>query len=189
MWTLFDIECAEPPERGAAPRSSFPVVVKNRAYDRANNSYDIPNIRVPASGKVPLVRDHDKLMLPLGSADSFQWSPNVLRAMLHFDEGDEEAMQVAGKVERGYLTSVSGGFRDVKREFVDDPQDKRNYYMGLRYPEYYMGRTRITSAELVEVSLTNFPADRYATITASATAPAQLPSNAELRQWLGLPAQ
>ena len=64
------------------------------------------------------------------------------------DLRDPEAKSMAAKIDRGDLTGVSIGFFVTKEEWTE-PEDKRDY--SLR---------RIKEGELVEISMTPFPAYR-----------------------------
>ena len=170
----FEIEpdiaaAADGSERDAAadaPRQTFRATIKSAAFDRANNSFNISGIRIP-SGGVPILWQHDRSGLPLGWVSDFTKTDKALKATLNFNEGHEYGMWFANLISSGAVRNVSGGFVGVQRKELDDPKNPKNYYMGYVHPAYYIGRTAITKAELVEVSLVNVPADRTARIAAS----------------------
>ena len=188
-WREFgvDIQAAadETTGEGAQERRTFTATIKAQEYDRANNKFIVEGISVPRTG-VPILWHHNQQGIPLGRASNFETTARTLKAKLSFSPSREWGAWAIEMIESGDMDKVSGGFTNVERRFVDDPDDPKNYWLGLQYPEYYIGRTDIISSELVEVSLVNVPADPRAQIRAGLELP-QFPDINEIRAALGLP--
>lgn len=89
--------------------------------------------------------DYDKVV---GRALSVQVRGNAVIAQMEFDEDDEFARQIMGKVERGFLNATSIGF--IVQE-MGDYDEKR-------------GALVIERAELVEFSIVTVPSNREALV-------------------------
>lgn len=179
---LVDIT-AQAGDSSAGARSVFRATIKSSRYDRANNSFNIAGIEIAARG-VPLLWHHDQQAAPLGHVNNFTKMATQLQGDIRINRGHASGDFVAQLVEEGDLNYVSGGFTNVKRRFVDDPDDRKNYRFGIKDPYFYIGRTEIVSSELVEVSVVNIPADKTATIK---NALADMIGVNDLRGALGLP--
>ena len=174
MRTFYPIEVIDAEEGSDAPgapaRTKFPVTIKSQAYDRDNHAFQIKSIRLPSDG-VPILKHHDRYGDPLGWVDEFGKTDAAtprLTGILDFDSEDPDAMRIAGKVARKVIRYVSGGFSGVEYKMIDDPDDPDNYHYGaVGIPYLYKGRMDITKSELMEVSVVNTPADRYAKIRAA----------------------
>lgn len=77
--------------------------------------------------------------LPIGRTVKLTKERSGLIADIEFDQGDQNAKNIEGKIRRGYLNSVSVGFNIVERT-----------------------GDRVTKAELLEISVVPIPADTNA---------------------------
>lgn len=85
--------------------------------------------------------NHDDDELPIGNWDNLRVEGKQLLADPVFDESDEEAKRVSGKVERGFLKGASIGLRILKAEFIAD-------------------KLYVTEWEMIEASVVNIPSNK-----------------------------
>jgi len=98
-----------------------------------------------------LLVNHDGEPLSIGRVVDFQLDANEnLTGLPEFDEGDPIAMDVKRKYENGFLHACSIGHNPIT--LSDDP--------ALILPGQI--RQTVTETELLEISMTNLPADRSA---------------------------
>ena len=108
--------------------------------------HDTENIDLSRAGILKLFYQHDTHgdTPPIGRLENVRLEEGKLKADAFFDKEDEFAMQIFGKIERGFLESVSVGItiHDGKmKEFKSKP----NEYTATKW-------------ELNEVSIVNIPA-------------------------------
>ena len=108
--------------------------------------HDLESIDLNRANILKLFYQHDThgSTPPIGKLDNVRLEDGKLKADAYFDKEDEFAMQIFGKIERGFLESVSVGItiHDGKmKEFKSKP----NEYTATKW-------------ELNEVSIVNIPA-------------------------------
>lgn len=92
---------------------------------------------------------HKEEMLPIGMWENIRVEGNVILADPVFDEDDEFAMQVAGKVEKGFIKMASIGAWPPE-ELSNDPKDK---LPGQKLPTVTKWRAR--EASIVPIGANN----------------------------------
>lgn len=85
--------------------------------------------------------NHDDDSLPIGKWDNLRVEGKQLVANPVFDENDDDAKRVSGKVERGFLRGASIGLAILKAEFI-------------------AGKLYVTEWEMMEASVVNMPSNK-----------------------------
>lgn len=123
-------------------------------WDRANGKYNLTlkhnkdSIDLERSNILKLFYQHDTHgnTPPIGRIDNVRLEDGKLKADAYFDKEDKFAMQIFGKIERGFLESVSVGIT------IHDG------YMTEKKSKSIAKEYTATKWELNEVSIVNIPA-------------------------------
>ena len=91
--------------------------------------------------------NHQSRELPIGAAKITEVADGAI-ATIDFDQEDEFAVQVQGKVDRGYIRALSAGY------LVYDDEELETSAYGDGWPD-----VKFTDADLLEVSVVTIPAD------------------------------
>jgi len=95
---------------------------------------------------LPVLLQHDTNMLPIGKYENVRLEDGKLKAIAKFDINDELAMKVFGKLERGFMQSLSVGINITKTVLEDAVNENgRKTY-------------RATKWEITEASIVTIPA-------------------------------
>lgn len=123
--------------------------------DESINSYGFrvitSGINLAAFKKNPVMfYNHDRRLMPIGKWKNIEVEGSKLTAEAEFDENDELAQKVKGKVEAGILNATSIGMTILA--FSDDPKD------------LIKGQTRatVTKSDLFEASIVDIPSNKNA---------------------------
>lgn len=96
---------------------------------------------------------HNHSIPAIGVAENISVAKS-LQGIVTFDDSDDFAVKILGKVRKGIIKAGSVGFLPLELEYVDDPKS----------PEFF----RYTKQELIEFSICNVPANPFALIQQSA---------------------
>ena len=133
-----------------------PLILSNESkvtrWDWENGTYDLTllhgeeNINLERAGIMKLFFQHDThgATPPIGKLENIRLEEGQLKADALFDPEDEFAMQIFGKMERGFLESVSVGVSIIDGK-MKQYKARRNQYTATKW-------------ELNEVSIVNVPA-------------------------------
>jgi HK97 family phage prohead protease len=121
-------------------------------WDWMNGKYNLKllhgedNIELQRAGILKLFYQHDThgSVPPIGRLENVRLEDGKLKADAYFDKEDEFAMQIFGKIERGFLESVSVGVSILDGK-MKEFKSKPNEYTATKW-------------ELNEVSIVNIPA-------------------------------
>jgi HK97 family phage prohead protease len=92
---------------------------------------------------LPILLQHDTNMLPLGIYENVRVEDKKLKATARFDAEDALAMEVFGKMSRGFMQTLSVGITIHSKELMEEDREKGNTYKATRW--------EITEASVVTV--------------------------------------
>jgi HK97 family phage prohead protease len=126
-------------------------IVATASINRYGFRLDLSGAKLDGFLKNPvLLYGHDRSELPIGRWENLRIDGDRMLATPVFDEEDEFAQQVKGKVERGILSAASVAFDPLV--FSEQPDDLMPG----------QARATVKEWELLEISIVDIPGDRNA---------------------------
>jgi HK97 family phage prohead protease len=148
------------------------VRMATRALGRDNLVVEPSGIDLTHYRRNPIILWSHMPEAPVGRAMIFDQRADALEGQIDFaPQGVSDiADQVCGLVKAGVINAVSIGFQPLDQEPLD-PHDRR-------------AGTRITRAELLEVSFVSVPADKGAIVLERSFGPARAAAAVAVRRWI-----